>query len=393
MTRKDIFDFNPITAIFLSGYATHLYTLICYQQQKNKKILIEAGLLISSKKRISRWNVIFLHFCMHHYQSYLLDHEKEVLHQTGTPPPTTSNSKNPFYIHVQLLIKASQILTHVSSLSANSPQAPNKRTKSLISVWFTIVKKVTTSFLGARFPEESKEILITILEKRNKTTDTNIYGKTSYPHFSPGALFTRCSFIVYMQKSTMDESLFNHWEVLNAALLSRVMSVTQFLNDPHPKMGERHLNGNTPSFPYIHNLPRSALFAQWDDFAETSSPIPIGKFFTTMLQCIHGYACTYHNEHLSSVTENSEVMIGSFQELLREIFPLLQIEISKVKNNEKQRNFQSKKRGEKRPRDRTESFSGELSMNFLFGINNCMVFNDFDDSKNCDIERNEKSAC
>jgi hypothetical protein len=125
MTYKDIFDFNPLTAIFLSGYATHLYILMCFNQQNLSNIQVPTELLSCSKKRIKRWNLLFINFCMSQYQSYLLAHEKEVLQATSKSKGV--DLTNPFYVHAQLLIKASQKMIAASSKSApHNTDAPDE---------------------------------------------------------------------------------------------------------------------------------------------------------------------------------------------------------------------------------------------------------------------------
>ncbi len=92
MSNKEIFDFNPLAAIFLSGYATQLYILICYNKQLSNTVGIPTQLFNSSEKHIKRWNKLFLDFCMKQYESHILNHEKLLLLDTTIPT-------NPFILH------------------------------------------------------------------------------------------------------------------------------------------------------------------------------------------------------------------------------------------------------------------------------------------------------
>ena len=380
MTYKDIFDFNPLTAIFLSGYATHLYILMCFNQQNLTNIQVPTELLSCSKKRIKRWNLLFINFCMSQYQSYLLAHEKEVLQATSKSKGV--DLTNPFYVHAQLLIKASQKMIAASSKSAPyNTDGPDERILSLILRWLSTVKQVALSTLGTHFDKNSVDILLAIVDQRQNTKDTIVPGSSSHPHFSPGALFIRTSFIVYLHKSTMDKNLFSQWEMLNAIQLCKVMTVHQFLKESHPKIDNGKLAYSTGlQFPYIHQLPRIALFESWNDFHQISRPIPLGELFKTILNCILGNAFTYH-QHDASYTLKSEEVMVTFQNIVQNIFQMVEKETAQVKTNEKQRHFQANKQGKKRRLDQSLLINNEVCMKFLFGTYNQLL----NDSQNCGV--------
>lgn len=380
MTYKDIFDFNPLTAIFLSGYATHLYILMCFNQQNLNNIQVPTELLSCSKMRIKRWNLLFLNYCMSQYKSFLLAHEKEVLQATSKS--TGVDLTNPFYVHAQLLIKASQKMIAASSKSApHNSDAPNERILSYILRWLSTMKTVAHSSLGKQFDKNSVDILMAIVDQREHTKEAIVPGRSSHPHFSPGALFIRTSFIVYMHKSTMDIDLFNQWEMLNAIQLCKVMRVSKFLEERHPQIEDgklAYINGL--QFPYIHQLPRIALFKSWTDSHQISHPIPLGELFKTILNCILGNARTYH-EYDASYTLQSEEVLVTFQHLVQNIFGMIKKETAQVKTNEKQRRFQANKEGKKRRLDQSLLINNEVCMKFLFGTYNQLL----NDSQNCGV--------
>lgn len=386
MSYKEIFDFNPLSAIFLSGFATQLYVLICYNKQRSNNNKIPTELFRSSEKRIKRWNKLFIEFCMNHYEEHLLDHERDVLKTT-----TTHNGvlTNPFYVHASMLIQASRKVIAASKVAKVSDK-PDKPTQNRISAWFTIIKKVMESSLGKAFDKNSAEVLLDMAHKReSEDEDTEEEeeeedGNSSYPHFSPGALFIRTSCIVYMQKSKMDRKLFKQWETTNAIILSDVMLVLDFLKEAYPNKEEYNSDHNhgTP-FPYIHRLPCKSLFQLWDSTDQITVPIPVGEFFKHVLNCIGGNAITYHQHQASNIyNPKSEEGIVTYEYYLQELFTLVKYDTAAVKNAEKQRKFQAmkkRKRG-KTMRNSVEAihmlttpFDNEISLNFLFGIHNNLL--------------------
>jgi hypothetical protein len=391
MSWKNIFEFNPMTAIYLTGYATHLYLLICYNQQKLNNIAISPELLDFSSKRIKRWNTIFLTFCMSHYEIHLLDHEKEVLEKSQ--PKESGDVIDPFLVHSNLIISASQ--TMVNALAGRVLTDSiflDVITQRKISSWFSIIEQVVIneSSVNKYFNQESIDKLkgfIYQIEQRNDPTTHSM--ASTFPHFSPGALFIRTSFIVHTQKLKMDKNLFARWELFNAKTISNCISVDKFL-------AKKHTSKNDLEFPYIHQLPRASLRYLWDGFDEVQVPVPVGDLFHEISSCIFHYGIQYQK----SQTNNNAMMdsydfIADYQHLKEALFELIKKEAKSVKNNEKQKKFQMKKNGEKRKRSCngydsmvTSLFNNDTMLFFLFGLTN-QIIQDHPNS----IETTNKFAC
>ena len=391
MSWKNLFDFNPMTAIYLTGYATHLYVLTCYKQQKLNNIDISPDLLDFNSKRIKRWNTIFLTFCMSHYENYLLDYEKEVLQKNVHEE--SGDVIDPFIVHSKLIISASQ--TMVDALGGRVLRDSitlDEITKKKISSWFCIIEQavINESSLNKHFNQESIDKLQGFISQMKQRNEHTIHSESSlFPHFSPGSLFIRTSFIVHTQKLKMDKNLFAQWELFNAKTISNYISIDKFL-------AKKHGSKTDVEFPYIHQLPCASLRHLWDSFDEVQVSIPVGDLFHEILSCIAHYAIRYQNFHPdNNAMMDSNDFIADYQHLKEAMYELMKKEEKSVKNNEKQKKFQMKINGEKRKRTMNgydsmvaSLFNNDTMLFFMFGFTN-QIIQDHPNS----IEITKKFAC
>ena len=375
-----VFIFNPLTVFFLSGVATQLFVLKCDNDNRKKnniRLSVE-----DSDRRVLRWQLLFDKICIKMFADYLMEYEKEYF--SGD----TNNLLNPFNVHSSMLLSVSQIIQK----SAETENLGKKTLKN-ISKWFKLITSLLERRLGSHFNQQTQDSLKKIVQEY-KSLKAQLHGSNSveYPHFSPGALFIRSSFVINLHRGHFQLNLFALWEESNALLLSELLTLPNYFNNTMDNE-ECRKDHFSPKFPYIHHVPCKQLYETWKLEDQKILPVPIHRVFYQILICIHGKAITYQSTNLSlssdcqirSNVEKEYEYVHAFATEAGNAYLLMKDAMKMASNCEKQRRFQIKRKQQQNKNfsgtKRSPSFHLGWSCPFLFLARYFWVFDN-----NHDIE-------
>jgi hypothetical protein len=213
-----------------------------------------------------------------------------------------------------------------------------------------------------------------------------------YPHFCPGALFIWSAFVINLHRDHFQLSLFALWEESNALFLSDFLHLPDDFNITIDNEECRN-DHFSPSFPYIHHLPRKKLYETWKLEDQIIAPVPIHLISIQILRCIHGKASTFQSNNLLPTSnhqmhqhlEKEYEYIDAFVTNARQAFLSMKGEMKLASNCKKQRRYQMKKKQRQKQNfsctEQSPSFHQGWSCPFLFPARYFHVFEDvFEDN-------------
>lgn len=342
---EKLFIFNPLTALLLAGVATQLFVLVTDNDNKNNLQLDDSLIKLDSVKRMHRWQMLFTKVC------------RDVFHDHSLPDEATplqgGLNLNPFEVHISILIAHSRAIIFFArrtNLGRNTCQNINK--------WFELMESLETSRLGLNFG--NKLTTLTTMSRDYRTgMSTSTTLQKEYPHFSPGALFIRCAYVMHLHKHQFNQNQMDMWETCNAMFLSGFLCLSDYLNDdPNADSSADHF---APYFPYIHHLPCKQLYKVWNSSAQVSARVPVDHLFYQIVMCIYGNAISFntsmsnlHHDLLHHENDHEQILV--FRRILIGTCDAIDMEIDMIKNCEKQRRHQMKKRAERGTECESTSF-------------------------------------
>ena len=337
---EHVFIFNPLTAFFLSGVATQLFVLICDHDNRKKKT--NRLSVKDSDKRVLRWQSCFDKFCIEMFSLYSKNYESEHFSDDA------NHVMSPFEVHSAILISVSRII-----LFSVTHGNLGRKTLKNVSEWFKLITSLAESRLGFFFGQQTQDDLMKIAQEYRSFKSHN-HGRNyvDYPHFSPGALFIRSAFVVNLHRDHFQLNLFAVWEESNALFLSDFLHLSDYFNTTIDNEECHDDHYFSPSFPYIHHLPRKKLYETWKLEDQIIHPVPIHLIFFQILKCIHGKAITFQsnnllptsNHRMQQQLEKEQEYICAFATNAKQLFLSLKGEIKLAGNCEKQRRYQMKKK-------------------------------------------------
>ena len=341
--EDSIFIFNPLTVFFLSGVATQLFVLKCdtdNRKKNNNSFSVE-----DSNRRVLRWQSIFNKICTEMFADYSIKYEAEYFSGHA------NYLMNPFEIQSAMLLKVSRIILE----SANTENLGKKTLKN-VSKWFKLITALTERRLGSLFDQQTLDSLKNIAQEYksfSEILEKQHHGSISveYPHFSPGALFIRSSFVINLHRDYFNLNSFALWEESNALFLSDLLTLPNYLDGTIDN--EECCNHNfLPTFPYIHHLPCRYLYETWKLEEQHIAPVPIHLVFDRILACIIGHATTIQstnvflssNHQINTNLEKEYEFIHAFRTNAKKASLLVREAMKLASNCEKQRRFQIKRK-------------------------------------------------
>ena len=350
----DILKPNPLTCLFLSGYATQLFLLICYT---NKTVIdIESKMIMfNGEKRIQRWLNLFFSDCLTCFSIHSFKFEAELASNSRVP-------LDPLTMHSNLLITASNKLVKLKEHGEIGVQTMHKFSK-----WFELISEIFKLPLGQTLPSDLKQELEMTKERFESGPTMNSSNKKEYPHFSPGSLFIRLTFIVYLQKSKMSPNVLSTWQYTNAQTIFQIFSIGDFMKECE---SISTLETFSTEFPYIHQLPCKILYEKIE------KDVPVYHIFVTLLHVIHECMKIYHYHQEYSQSNNDGAKVTSFNNYINEAQYKMEIEFRRIKNCEKQRVHQQNQNKfvSKNKKISVVFNNDEWSMKFLFGSHLDIIF-------------------
>jgi len=332
---ENIFILNPLTALFLSGVATQLFVLVCDNDQRTKQQRRETHLKKQSDNRMDRWQICFTNICRKLFDIHCFVDEKTQFQGNLI--------LDPFEVHLNLLTVHSEFILYF--VDRNNL---GKRTLENIEKWFQLMVSLDKSKLGKNFEASRLRALIDmsqnylLLPTSTSTTHHTFLAK-EYPHFSPGALFIRSAYVLHIHKNKFHHSQMLSWENGSAKFMSSFLKYSEYFNKSTDNDDMDH---GSPYFPYIYHLPCKQLDKIWNLSSQISKPVPFHHIFEQINMCIYVKATTFHtsNPLHSRYNEHAEDQISSLQSILMEASSAIYREMSLVKNCEKQKRHQNKKK-------------------------------------------------
>jgi len=181
-----------------------------------------------------------------------------------------------------------------------------------------------------------------LLPTSTSTTHHTFLAK-EYPHFSPGALFIRSAYVLHIHKDKFHHSPMCSWENGSAKFMSSFLNYSEYFNKSTDNDDMDHCS---PYFPYIYHLPCKQLDEIWNLSSQISKPVPFHHIFEQISMCIYGKATTFHTSFPlhSRYNEHAEDQISSLQSILMEASSAIDREMLLVRNCEKQKRHQHKKK-------------------------------------------------
>ena len=141
------------------------------------------------------------------------------------------------------------------------------------------------------------------------------------------------------------------------------MSCFLHFSDYFNESADNDMDHCLPYFPYIFHLLCKNLDQIWNLTAQLSEPVPFHHIFEQINMCIYGKATTFHtsNPLHSRYNEHADDQISSLQRILMEASSGIDREMSLVRNCEKQKRHQNKKK-----ESQFENINPNWSCPFLF---------------------------
>jgi hypothetical protein len=339
---ENLFMFNPLTALLLAGVATQLFVLVT--DNKNN-LQLDSLIKLDSVKRMHRWQMLFTKVC------------RDVFHRHSLPDEATplqgGLNLNPFEVHISILITHSRAIIFFANRTNLG-----RNTRLNIKKWFELMESLETSRLGLNFGNKLTTLTTMSRDYRTGMSTTTTLQK-EYPHFSPGALFIRCAYVMHLHKHQFNQNQMDMWETCNAMFLSGFLCLSDYLNDdPNADSSADHF---APYFPYIHHLPCKQLYQVWNSSAQVSARVPVDHLFYQIVMCIYGNAISFntsmsnlHHDLLHHENDHEQILV--FRRILIGTCDAIDMEIDMIKNCEKQRRHQMKKRAERGTECESTSF-------------------------------------
>jgi hypothetical protein len=334
---ENIFILNPLTALFLSGVGTQLFVLlVCDNDQRTKEQRRGTHLKKQSDKRMDRWQICFTNICRELFDIHYFEDEKTQFQGNLI--------LDPFEVHLTLLTKHSEAILYFAERNNLG-----KSTLKNVKKWFELmVSSLDKSSLGNKFDASKLRALIDMskthlaLPTSTSPTHHTILAK-EYPHFSPGALYIRSAYVLHIHKHKFHHTLMYSWENCSAKIMSKFLKFSDYLNE---SADDDDMDHSLPYFPYIYHLPCKKLDQIWNLSDQISKPVPFDHIFEQINMCIYGKATTFHtsNPLHSRYNEHAEDQISSLQRILMEASEAINMEMKLVRNCEKQKRHQNKKK-------------------------------------------------
>jgi len=327
---ENIFIFNPLTALFLAGVATQLFVLVSDNDIRNNLQLDGLSLnKIDSVKRMHRWQMLFSKLCLDILQQHSLQDEATLFQGLS--------NLNPFEVHISMLISHSKAIKFFSNRTNIGPNTSNN-----IKKWFELMDSLGASRLGQHFGNKLTALTNTLKDySTGMSTCTNVMQK-EYPHFSPGALFIRCAYVMHLHKHRFNHNQMDIWESCNASFMSSFLNLSDYFNDPVECSADHFAT----CFPYIHHLPCKQLYKVWNSSSQASGRVPVHHIFFQIVMCIYGNALSFNNSisHQLLHHEKDHEQILLFRRIFRHFYGTIDEDMGKIMNCEKQRRHQIKKK-------------------------------------------------
>lgn len=317
-----IFLLNPLTLYFLSGFACQLVVLSFehdhYGSDNRNKMTTDQ----TNNIRMNRWWCFFKKHCVDLFKNHHAAYE-------GNAIQTTHSSSQ---LYSQLLIGATQEILRAVNCGDISQTMFSK-----VKVWHNLIDSMVGKPLWKSFEAEDelhlKKLVLDlkeVLSSGEQSQDFNLY---EYPHFSPQALFIRCSFIVFIHNDSHHLN-YKQWEYTSSLFLSEIFHISDFLQSD---------NHNSTDFPYIQHLPCSLMYQSLTGHDPLHHPVPLHEIFYQILDIIQGNMMSYENMKQNTLCDE-QLTVFEFIQITNDVKVTMNQEKSKVSNSEKQRLHQQKKR-------------------------------------------------
>jgi hypothetical protein len=321
-SKKQILEQNPLSLLFLSGFATEFFISLCYKDLNTECIDCYAEKK-KSYKRMEKWQICFYQICKDLFNNNSFEDERKVIENMENNP-----SLFPYSLHSKLLVCYSYSLSSISDLGPNTRDKVNK--------WFDIIRNIReTSLWKLFFPREDKQELNQILlDYQKKNHSENIGSAKEYAHFSPMLLYVRSMYLIIIHqrppcdKNDYSWNDFTDWSKYNALVIADLIEKDLL----HTEI----TNGQISKFPYIHFLDVNKLFNIWEKNYHSSICVPVDKIFMQIVNQI--YIKTIHYDRTMNI------FVHNFRDTVIELGVTMMKLRKNMLNCEKQSKFQTKKR-------------------------------------------------
>lgn len=313
-STKHILEQDPLSLLFLSGFATEFFISLCYKDLSKKCD-------IKSYKRMEKWQICFYQICKDLFNNHTFEDEREEIENMKN-----NNSLNPYSVHCKLLICYSSNL-----ISSRGDLGPI--TGGQVNKWFDIINNVKETVLWRLFPREDQTKLNTILYQYYNGNQSGNKGRAKeYAHFSPMLLFVRSMYLIIIHQTPPcdknDGNDFTDWAKYNALVIAKFIK-NEWLN-------AKISNGQILNFPYIHFLNVKELFNVWENNNHSNTCVPVDKIFMQIVNQIHIKTMLYD--------KTMSIFVNQFRDIIIEVRAAMKNLKKNMLNCEKQSKFQAKKK-------------------------------------------------
>jgi hypothetical protein len=340
-TYNQILELNPLSLVFLSGFATQLFISLCYKDPQTGYNAIHV-IKKHSNKRMEKWQICFNQISMKLFNNNSFDYERVLAENP-------QNWKKPYYAQSTLLLNHSKAILQSVKRSELSQNTATK-----VDIWFeSIIPIVKESKLWKRFPNGNKNSLNRILLQYKNVSKTKKnyavemeeeHGHKEFAHFSPLLLFLRSMFLIIIHQTdecVKTDNIFTEWAFLNALLINELFDIDSYKKKFQGNLDLDEKISNFPC-PYIHELDVNELFKLWDRTAQRSKCVPIDKIFMQIVYQINSKTWKY--ETLSYYEDEDEGQDKSSEDIITDLECSMKKLLHNILNCEKQSRYQEKKR-------------------------------------------------
>jgi hypothetical protein len=333
-----LFALNPLSLVFLSGFATQFFISLCCNDPKTG-YTANHNVKKNTDNRMNKWQICFYNLCINLYQDFSSKYEKKVFENGQT--------LNPYSVHSSLLVIYSKAILTSFRKSNMGPE-----TVKQIDLWFNIIKGLRNSCLWIKFPEEIKLALLNVTKEYEKYDKSK--PKTDgleFAHFSANTLYIRSMSIVIIHEKQYDSlKTFTEWTRINASHLTVLLQFEVYMKEFEKVITTSKCINN---FPYLNYLDCKGLYNSWDRHTQKSLPVPVINMFTQILRNIKTEMEQYQWSltSLSSTSDDhqdlfisEEVNSDEFLNCLQEIEIAMKNLKEKIQNCEKQSKCHNKKK-------------------------------------------------